>query len=117
MSLPVQFNDDWIVDPVFDSFGSSILVFLSTATSVGKEIIAILDSYESLGLQEPDMPGQVMQITIRTTDVPKPNYRDRYVIRDSSGDEVSWYPTRNMNGGHRIGTWDIELTKSTRRSG
>ena len=115
MSLPVNFESTWSVDPLFDSFGSSILVFFSTATAVGKEIFAVLDANENIGLQSPDPPGSKMEISVRATDIVKPNYRDRFVIRDSSGDEVSWYPTQNISGGPRIGTWEIELTRSTRR--
>ena len=115
MSLPIRFDDPFIVDPLFDSFGSSILVFFSTATSVGKEVFAVLDSNEDLGFQTPEPPGGRMMIAVRATDVPRPNYRDRFVIRDSSGDEVDWYPTQNMSGGPRLGIWNIQLTKSTRR--
>jgi hypothetical protein len=115
MSLPIRFDDPFLVDPFFDSFGSSILVFLSTATAAGREIFAILDSNENLSLQSPDPPGANMTVCVRATDLPKPNYRDRFVIRDSSGDEESWYPTQNISGGQRIGTWEIELTRATRR--
>ena len=116
MSLPVSFDTTWMVDPLFDSFGSSILVFASTATAAGKEIFAVIDANEDLSLQSPDPPGSKMVISIRATDLPKPNYRDRFVIRDSSGDEESWYPTANISGGVRIGVWEIELTRSTRRA-
>ena len=111
----VDFSDLQTIDPFFDCFGSTVLVYLSTATAVGKEINAILDAGGSVGIQSPDPPGSVMSVVVRATDIPKPNYRDRYVIRNSSDEDEDWYLITNDAGGVRIGTWDLTLTKSTRR--
>ena len=103
------------VDPFFDIFGSTVTVYLSTSTALGKEINVILDAGESLGIQSPDAPGSRMSVVVRATDIPAPNYRDRFVIRNSSDEDENWYLTENVAGGVRIGTWDLTLTRSTRR--
>lgn len=87
---------------------------LVNSTAYPREIMALVYESGDLGIQDDNPIYDKMQIVVKAEDVPDPSYRDTFIIKNSSGDEESWWFAGYIIGGDRNRAWTFELSRTAR---
>jgi len=113
MNLKDQMTED--LSPFFDTeeFAEEIK-YLHKGSTDYDLIKAHITESGDYGIQS-DVPiSDRIMVEIIATSIAELNYRDRFLIINSSGEDQDWFMFRYVSGGHRTGTIIFELTKSSR---
>ena len=113
MNLKDQMTDDFSAFFDTDEFAEEIK-YLHRGTTNYDVVKAHLSESGDYGIQS-DVPiSDRLLVEIVATSIPELSYRDRFLIKNSSGEDQDWFMFRYVSGGHRTGTIVFELTKSSR---
>lgn len=113
MNLHDQLIDDLTGFFDISEFAEEVKYCAQGSTSY--KIIKIIPTESGdYGIQS-DVPiSDRMLIEVASSDILSPNYRDEFLIPNSSGEDQEWFLLRYVSGGSKTGTLILELTKSSR---
>lgn len=112
MTIKDQFKDDLLI--FFDTDEFAEVITYTPYGSTARDINAIPQESGDVGIQSATPAYDRMTIVIRATDATAPSYRDTFTIKNSSGEDETWYMYNYLLGGHKSEIWTFELAKTSR---
>jgi hypothetical protein len=88
---------------------AEVFAYTSQGSSASRNIKVIIDAGEH-GLQSPEPPTDMMQVVVMSSEVDRPDFRDKFVFGSST-----YHLINNLEGDAALGTFTLQISKSQKR--